>query len=83
MTLNPSLHLQPTREEDAEGEVSWLWCSSSARFPVELGLNYASLPPLPHPINNVPSTMLTTASPSLLNATPLHQINPHSPPLLR
>lgn len=39
-------HLQPTREEDAEAAVSRLLRSSSARFPVESGLNYASLPPL-------------------------------------
>jgi hypothetical protein len=38
--------LQPTREEDAEAEVSRLLRSSSARFPVESGSNYASLPPL-------------------------------------
>jgi hypothetical protein len=41
-----SLHLQPTREEDAEAEVSRLLRSSSARFPVDSGSNYASLPPL-------------------------------------
>jgi hypothetical protein len=39
-------HLQSTGEEDAEAAVSRLLRSSSARFPVESGSNYASLPPL-------------------------------------
>lgn len=56
-------HLQPVREEDAEAEVSRLLRSSSARFPVESGSNYASLPPLPHPINNVlPAPAASTAT---------------------
>ncbi|KAG2364841.1 hypothetical protein BDR07DRAFT_731071 [Suillus spraguei] len=54
---------QPTREEDAEAAVSRLLRSSSARFPVESGSNYASLPPLPHPINNVlPAPAASTAT---------------------
>ncbi|KAG1808664.1 uncharacterized protein BJ212DRAFT_1382443, partial [Suillus subaureus] len=56
-------HLQSTREEDAEAAVSRLLRSSSARFPVESGSNYASLPPLPHPINNVlPAPAASTAT---------------------
>ncbi|KAG1907833.1 uncharacterized protein F5891DRAFT_1135561 [Suillus fuscotomentosus] len=56
-------HLQPTREEDAEVAVSRLLRSSSARFPVESALNYASLPPLPHPINDVlPAPNASTAT---------------------
>lgn len=56
-------HLQSTGEEDAEAAVSRLLRSSSARFPVESGSNYASLPPLPHPINNVlPAPSASTAT---------------------
>ncbi|KAG2042589.1 hypothetical protein BDR03DRAFT_888810 [Suillus americanus] len=58
-----SKHLQSTREEDAEAAVSRLLRSSSARFPAESGSNYASLPPLPHPINNVlPAPAASTAT---------------------
>ncbi|KAG2157781.1 uncharacterized protein EDB93DRAFT_1220932 [Suillus bovinus] len=56
-------HLQPTREDDAEAAVSRLLRSSSARFPAESGSNYASLPPLPHPIDNVlPEPAASTAT---------------------
>ncbi|KAG1739988.1 hypothetical protein EDB19DRAFT_1977386 [Suillus lakei] len=56
-------YLQPTREEDAEAAVSRLLRSSSARFAVESGSNYASLPPLPHPINDVlPTPAASTAT---------------------
>ncbi|KAG2343955.1 hypothetical protein BDR05DRAFT_962252 [Suillus weaverae] len=56
-------HLQPTREEDAEAAVSRLLRSSSARHSVESGSNYASLPPLPHPINNIlPAPAASTAT---------------------
>ncbi|KAG1881183.1 hypothetical protein F4604DRAFT_467691 [Suillus subluteus] len=67
MTLNPYPQYpntcKSTREEDAEAAVSRLLRSSSARFPVESGSNYASLPPLPHPINNVlPAPAASTAT---------------------
>ncbi|KAG2132788.1 hypothetical protein DEU56DRAFT_889162 [Suillus clintonianus] len=56
-------YLQPRGEEDAEAAVSRLLRSSSARCGVESGLNYASLPPLPHPINNVlPTPAASTAT---------------------
>ncbi|KAH7913828.1 hypothetical protein BJ138DRAFT_1171030 [Hygrophoropsis aurantiaca] len=45
--------LKPCREEDTEAAVSRLLRSSSARFAVGSELDYASLPPMPHPINHI------------------------------
>lgn len=74
-----SLHLQPTREEDAEAEVSRLLRSSSARFPVESGSNYASLPPLPHPINNVlPAPAASTATLGSISQRNSYTVTVHS-----
>lgn len=72
-------HLQPTREEDAEAEVSRLLRSSSARFPVESGSNYASLPPLPHPINNVlPAPAASTATLGSISQRSSYTVTVHS-----
>ncbi|KAF5316167.1 hypothetical protein D9619_006474 [Psilocybe cf. subviscida] len=51
-----------SNEEEHEAAVGRLLRSSSARFAESTELNYANLPPLPHPINNV---IQTPASSSL------------------
>ncbi|KAG0709321.1 hypothetical protein DFH29DRAFT_986690 [Suillus ampliporus] len=71
-------HLQPHREEDAEAAVSRLLRSSSARFGVESGLNYSSLPPLPHPINNVlPMPAASTATVSSVSQRSTYTVTIH------
>ncbi|TFK39869.1 hypothetical protein BDQ12DRAFT_681379 [Crucibulum laeve] len=50
------LHPTPAEVEDHEAAIGRLLRSSSARYAVVHEFNYASLPPLPHPINNVLQT---------------------------
>ncbi|EGN96734.1 hypothetical protein SERLA73DRAFT_184894, partial [Serpula lacrymans var. lacrymans S7.3] len=52
----PEVLQPPPQEDENEEAISRLLRSSSARFPITSELDYGSLPPLPHPINNVIST---------------------------
>ncbi|KAF8637604.1 hypothetical protein AX17_002673 [Amanita inopinata Kibby_2008] len=61
INLNSSEELQViTDDEEHEAAIGRLLRSSSARFAVVSELDYASLPPLPHPINNVIQTPATS-----------------------
>ncbi|KAF8623029.1 hypothetical protein AX15_006541 [Amanita polypyramis BW_CC] len=54
--LNSNEELQIIDDQEHEAAIGRLLRSSSARFAVVSELDYASLPPLPHPINNVVQT---------------------------
>ncbi|PFH51837.1 hypothetical protein AMATHDRAFT_46811 [Amanita thiersii Skay4041] len=56
VTLNSDENLQVVDDIEHEAAIGRLLRSSSARFAVVSELDYASLPPLPHPINNVIQT---------------------------
>ncbi|KAJ3524419.1 hypothetical protein NM688_g8567 [Phlebia brevispora] len=51
-------------QQDQEGDVTRLLRSSSAHFSVVNEVDYASLPPLPHPINSVAHTPVATPTKS-------------------
>ncbi|OAX43982.1 hypothetical protein K503DRAFT_707462, partial [Rhizopogon vinicolor AM-OR11-026] len=69
---------QQLREEDTEAAVGRLLRSSSARFGVESGLNYASLPPLPHPINSLfPNPAASTATISSISQRSSYTVTVH------
>ncbi|KIJ65630.1 hypothetical protein HYDPIDRAFT_88481 [Hydnomerulius pinastri MD-312] len=58
-----SEHLKPTQEEDTEAAVNRLLRSSSARIPLGSEMDFATLPPLPHPINTlIPPPTASTAT---------------------
>ncbi|KAF8966318.1 hypothetical protein BDZ97DRAFT_1809006, partial [Flammula alnicola] len=60
--------MSAVNEEEHEAAVGRLLRSSSARFVESSELNYATLPPLPHPINNVIQTP-ASSSVSLASTT--------------
>ncbi|KIL69334.1 hypothetical protein M378DRAFT_176220 [Amanita muscaria Koide BX008] len=74
LTLNSNEQLQIIDDQEHEAAANRLLRSSSARFAVVSELDYTSLPPLPHPINNVIRTPAASTI-SLSSSTTSHRGN--------
>ncbi|KAI6041252.1 hypothetical protein EDC04DRAFT_2669991 [Pisolithus marmoratus] len=71
-------NLSVSQEDDAEAAVSRLLRSSSARITVDSEVDFAALPPLPHPINTVvPPVAVLNATVSTVSQRSTYSVTVH------